>query len=353
MPPASPRDRWPPVTYWMKVTAGVLLVIGLAGLVLAAGNVLILALVSLVLALGFQPAISWLGGRGLSRGWAVTLGLLAGLLFIGLFMWLVLPDVITQVAQLIDQAPEYFDRAQRESVLIADLNQRFQLEQQLQEVGGELPGTVLGFVGSLTAFIFNSLTVLILTIYFTVNLPRMRAGVARLLGRRDRKDFREIYEQSVQRVGGYVLGNLVVSVFAGVASFLALVVIGVPFAAALAFVVAVVDLIPAVGATIGAALAATVAAFVGLPQFIATVAFFVVYQQIENYVIQPRVMGRTVEMSAAAVILAVLIGGSLLGIVGALLAIPVAAIITVVMRELVFEERVERLEAEESSAGTV
>jgi predicted PurR-regulated permease PerM len=353
MPPASPRDRWPPVTYWMKVTAGVLLVIGLAGLVLAAGNVLILALVSLVLALGFQPAISWLGGRGLSRGWAVTLGLLAGLLFIGLFMWLVLPDVIAQVAQLIDQAPEYFERAQRESGLIADLNQRFRLEQQLQEVGGELPGTVLGFVGSLTAFIFNSLTVLILTIYFTVNLPRMRAGVARLLGRQDRKDFREIYEQSVQRVGGYVLGNLVVSVFAGVASFLALVVIGVPFAAALAFVVAVVDLIPAVGATIGAALAATVAAFVGLPQFIATVAFFVVYQQIENYVIQPRVMGRTVELSAAAVILAVLIGGSLLGIVGALLAIPVAAIITVVMRELVFEERVERLEAEESSAGTV
>ena len=153
MPPASPRDRWPPVTYWMKVTGGVLLVIGLAGLVLAAGNVLILALVSLVLALGFQPAISWLGGRGLSRGWAVTLGLLAGLLFIGLFMWLVLPDVITQVAQLIDQAPEYFERAQRESGLIADLNQRFQLEQQLQEVGGELPETVLGFVGSLTAFI--------------------------------------------------------------------------------------------------------------------------------------------------------------------------------------------------------
>jgi predicted PurR-regulated permease PerM len=352
MPRAAAQDRWPPVTYWMKVTAGVLLVIGFAGLVLAAGNVLILALVSLVLALGFQPAISWLGGRGLSRGWAATLGLVAGLLFIGLFLWLILPDVIAQIAELIDQAPEYFERAQRESGLIADLNERFRLEQQLQEIGEELPGTLLGFVGSLTAFVFNSLTVLILTIYFTVNLPRMRAGVARLLGRQDRQDFREIYDQSVQRVGGYVLGNLVVSVFAGVASFLALMLIGVPFAAALAFVVAVVDLIPAVGATIGAALAATVAAFVGLPQFIATVAFFVVYQQVENYVIQPRVIGRTVNMSAPTVILAVLIGGSLLGIVGALLAIPVAAIVTVVMRELVFEERVERLEAEESSTKT-
>jgi predicted PurR-regulated permease PerM len=352
MPQAPAQGRWPPVTYWMKVTAGVLLVIGFAGLVLAAGNVLILALVSLVLALGFQPAISWLGGRGLSRGWAVTLGLVAGLLFIGLFLWLILPDVIAQIAELIDQAPEYFERAQRESGLIADLNQRFRLEQQLQEVGEELPGTLLGFVGSLTAFVFNSLTVLILTIYFTVNLPRMRAGVAGLLGRQDRQDFREIYDQSVQRVGGYVLGNLVVSVFAGVASFLALMLIGVPFAAALAFVVAVVDLIPAVGATIGAALAATVAAFVGLPQFIATVAFFVVYQQVENYVIQPRVIGRTVDMSAPTVILAVLIGGSLLGIVGALLAIPVAAIVTVLMRELVFEERVERLEAEESSTNT-
>ncbi|MGH9168886.1 MAG: AI-2E family transporter, partial [Acidimicrobiia bacterium] len=287
-----------------------------------------------------------------SRGWAVTLGLVAGLLFIGLFLWLVLPDVIAQIAELIDQAPGYFERAQRESGLIADLNERFQLEQRLQEVGQELPGTLLGFVGSLTAFIFNSLTVLILTIYFTVNLPRMRASVARLLGRQDRQDFREIYDQSVQRVGGYVLGNLVVSVLAGVASFLALVVIGVPFAAALAFVVAVVDLIPAVGATIGAALAATVAAFAGLPQFIATVAFILVYQQVENYVNQPRVMGRTVDISAAVVILAVLIGGCLLGFGGALLAIPVAAIITVVMRELVFEERVERLEAEEISTKT-
>jgi predicted PurR-regulated permease PerM len=351
MPRASLHDRWPPVTYWMKVTAGVLLVIGFAGLVLAAGNVLVLALVSLVLALGFQPAISWLGERGLSRGWAVALGLVAGVLFVGLFLWLVLPDVIAQIGELIDEAPGYFERAQRESGLIADLNERFQLEQKIQEVGEELPGTLLGFVGSLTAFVFNSLTVLILTIYFTVNLPRMRAGVARLLGRQDRQDFREIYDQAVQRVGGYVLGNLMVCVFAGVASFLALMVIGVPFAAALAFVVAVVDLIPAVGATIGAALAATVAAFVGLPQFIATVAFFVVYQQVENYVIQPRVMGRTVDMSAPVVILAVLIGGSLLGIVGALLAIPVAAIITVVMRELVFEQRVERLEAEDSSTG--
>jgi predicted PurR-regulated permease PerM len=344
---ASPQSRWPPVTYWMKVAAGVLLVIGVARVLLAIGDVLVLVLVSLILAFGFQPAVIWLERRGLSRGWAVALGLLAGAVLTGLFLWLVLPDVIAQVAELIQTAPEYFERARSESGLIADLNQRFQLESALQDVGGELPGTVLGLIGSFAALVFNSLTVVVLTAYFTVNLPRMRAGVARLLGREDREELHGIYDEAIRRVGGYVLGNLVISAIAGITTFVALLIIGVPFAAALAFFVAIMDLIPAIGATLGATVAAIVAAFAGLPQFIATVAFFVVYQQIENYVVQPRVMGRTVEVSAGFVILAVLIGGALLGVLGALLAIPTAAILKVLFRELVVEERLEQVRAEE------
>jgi predicted PurR-regulated permease PerM len=331
----------------MKVTAGVLLVIGAALVLLAVGDVLVLILVSLILAFGFQPAVAWLERRGLSRGWAVTLGLLAGAVLGGLFLALVLPDVIRQVAELIQVAPDYFERARTESGLIADLNQRFDLESKLQDVGGELPGTVLGLVGSFAALVFNSLTVLVLTIYFTVNLPSMRTSAARLLGREDRREFQQIYDESIRRVGGYVLGNLLISAVAGITSFVALLIIGVPFAAALAFFVAITDLIPTVGAIIGAALAAAVAAFTGLPQFIATVAWFVVYQQVENYVIQPRVMGRTIEMSAALVILAVLIGAALLGVVGALLAIPTAAIVKVIFRELYLEDRLAQVRAEE------
>jgi predicted PurR-regulated permease PerM len=345
----SVRDRWPPVTYWMRVTAGVLLVIAAARILLAVGDVLVLILISLILALGFQPAVEWQERRGLSRGWAVTLGLLVGLIVLGLFLWLVLPDVIRQLAELVRTAPRYIERAISESSLLADLNQRFDLDSKVQDLGGELPETALGLVGSFAALVFNSLTVLVLTVYFTIKLPEMRGGVARLLGRQDRTEFHGLYDESVRRVGGYVLGNLVISVIAGVTSFVALLIIGVPFAAALAFFVALVDLIPTFGAIIGAAAAGTVAAFVGLPQFIATVAFFIVYQQIENYVIQPRVMGRTVEMSAGVVILAVLIGGALLGVVGALLAIPTAAIVKVVFRELVLEERLEQIRAKEGA----
>jgi predicted PurR-regulated permease PerM len=335
------------VTYWMKVAAGVLVVIGAARVLLAVGDVLVLILVSLILAFGFQPAVAWLERRGLSRGWAVALGFLAGALIVGLFLALVLPDVIRQIAELIQAAPGYFQRAQSESGLIADLNRRFDLESQLQNVGAELPGTVLGLIGSFAALVFNSLTVLVLTVYFTVKLPQMRAGVARILGREDREEFHGIYEEAIQRVGGYVLGNLLVSAIAGITSFIALSIIGVPFAAALAFVVAITDLIPTVGAIIGAVVASSVAAFVGVPELIATVAWFVVYQQVENYLIQPRVMGKTIEMSAALVILAVLIGGALLGVVGALLAIPTAAIIKVLFRELYLEDRVADVRAEE------
>jgi predicted PurR-regulated permease PerM len=346
---ASKRG-WPPVTYWMKVAAGVLLVIGAARVLVAIGDVLVLVVISLILAFGFQPAVTWLEGRGLSRGQAVALGLVAGVVVGGLFLALVVPDVIRQVTELIQTAPEYFERATRQSGFVADLNERFDLESQLQDIGGELPGTVLGLVGSFAALVFNSLTVLVLTIYFTVNLPRMRTGAARLLGRTDRREFHQIYDEAIRRVGGYVLGNLLVSIIAGITSFIFLLVIGVPFAAALAFFVALTDLIPTIGAIIGAVAASAVAAFVGLPQLIATVAFFVVYQQVENYVIQPRVMGKTVEISAPLVILAVLIGGALLGVVGALLAIPTAAIVKILFRQLYLEDRLQRVRTEEHQA---
>ncbi|MGH2674883.1 MAG: AI-2E family transporter, partial [Actinomycetota bacterium] len=302
---------------------------------------------SIILAFGFQPAVGWLVRRGLTRGWAVTVGLLMGGVVIGAFLALVLPDVIGQLAELIETAPQYLERAMRESPLLSDLNERFDLASALEDAGRELPGTVLDLVGSFASLVFNSLTVLILTIYFTVNLPKLRAGVAKLLGRRERADFQEIFQESIDRVGGYVLGNLAISAVAGVTSFVALAVIGVPFALALAFFVALTDLIPTIGAIIGAVVASVVAAFVGIPELIATVIFFIVYQQVENYVIQPAVMRRAIDMSAPVVILAVLVGGVLLGVLGALLAIPTAAIVKVAFRELYLEDRMERVRTEE------
>lgn len=342
--------RWPPVTYWMKVTAGVLAVIALVRVAIAVGDILVLVFVAFVLAMGFQPAVQWIVRRGLSRGWAVAVGLLSGILVVGAFLALVLPDIIRQIGELVEAAPQYLREAQEGSGFLADINDRFDLAGRLQELSATLPETALGLIGSITAFVFDLFTVLVLTIYFTVNLPKLRNGVARLLGREQRGEFEGILDESVERVGGYVLGNLTVSAIAGVTSFVVLALVGVPFAAALAFFVALTDLIPTVGALIGAAVASVVAAFAGVPELIITIVFFLVYQQVENYLIQPRVMGRTVDMSAPLVILAVLIGGSLLGVVGALLAIPTAAILKVAIRELYVEDRVAELRAEERRA---
>jgi predicted PurR-regulated permease PerM len=337
------RERWPPTSYWMKAAAGVLVVIFLANMVVRVQNVLILLLVSLVLAIGFQPAVQWFMSRGLPRGVAVAGIFLTGLAIVGGFLALVLPIVIREVAELVAAAPGYLARAQQESPLLADLDQRFNLVEGLQSLGRNLPTTVLSFVRSFTAFVFNTLTVFILTIYFATAMPAIRRGVAELLERERREDFEGILEESIQRVGGYVLGQLTLGAIAGVTSFIALSLLGIPYAAALAFWVALTDLIPTIGALLGALVGVVVAAFVGLPQFIGTAVFFLVYQQVENYVIGPRVMRRAIDMSAAAVITAVLIGGSLAGFVGALLALPVAAIIKISVRELFVERRLARV----------
>ena len=318
----------------MKATAGVLVVLALAGILLALGDIIVLVLISAILALGFQPAVAWLERRGLRRGWAVALGLFTGLVVIGLFLWLVLPDIVRQGGALQQDAPRILESAQQRFPFLRGIIERLR-----SGVGSLDPSGILDLAGSFTTLVLGSVTVLVLTIYFTVRLPTMRTWVASLLHPEDREEFTGILDESIERVGGYVLGNLAVSAIAGVVTFVALLLIGVPFAAALAFFTALMDLIPTVGALIAAVVAAVVAAFVGVPQLIATAAFFLVYQQVENYLIQPRVMRKAIDMSAPMVILAVLIGGTLPGVIGALLALPVAAIIKVAFRELYLEDR--------------
>jgi predicted PurR-regulated permease PerM len=331
----------------MKATAGILVILALSRMVIQVQNVLILIVIALVLAIGFQPAVGWLERLGLRRGWAVALIFLAGVIVVGAFLALILPVIIREVGGLVGDAPDYIRRAQQESELFQRLNEQFDLSERLSSLGKELPTTALSLIRSFTAFLFNSLTVLILTLFFMTAMPRLRHGVAALLRVEHREDFESILEESTQRVGGYVLGNLAVSLIAGVVSFVALLIIGVPYSAALAFWVALADLIPSVGAILGAVPAVLVAAFAGLPEFIATVVFFVIYQQVENYLISPRIMRRAIDMSVASVIIAVLIGGSLAGFVGALLALPMAAIIKAAVRELYLEERMEEVGAPE------
>jgi predicted PurR-regulated permease PerM len=270
--------------------------------------------------------------------------------FLVLFGLLVIPPLVREVSQLASDIPGYVARLQHDNGFFGDLERKYHLSQKLQSLIQDLPskassslGTILGFTKSIASTIFNSLTVTILTIYFLLAASRLRA-LALALIRTDEGD--RVFDEALAKIGGYVSGNITISVIAGVAAWIALTILGVPFAAALAMWVAIADLIPTVGATLGAIPAVIVAAFSSLGDGIATLVYFVVYQQVENYVISPRVMAKAVDLSPAAVIVSVLIGGSLAGFAGALLALPLAAAAKVAIRDLWLGRRLEVAEAQ-------
>ena len=340
------------MSHYAKATLTVVAVLVGLSAAWAVRNILLLVVVALVLAVGLDPAVRRLERLRISRGWAVVIIFLAAMGFLVLFAWLVVPPLVREVKQLAADIPGYVRRLQDQGGFFGDLERKYDLSTRLKDATAKLPsiasasfGTILGFTKSIASLIFNTLTVGILTIYFLLAFPRMEAFGDRMFTGRTRARDVAIFEESLQRIGGYVSGNIAISIIAGVASFIALSIIGVPFAAALAMWVAVADLIPTVGATLGLLVAGVVAAFSGLGAFIATVIYFVAYQQVENYVIAPRVMAKAVDLSPAAVIVSVLIGGSLAGFAGALLALPVAAAAKVVVRELWLRDRMEPAKA--------
>src|SRR5918992_4426923 len=313
--------------------------------------ILVRVLVALFIAVSLDPAVRWLARRGVRRGVAVTLIFLVAFGLAAGFLLSVIPPLVTQFRSLVDDLPGYLSRLQDRSARFRELNDRFNVSEQLQGLVGTLPSRVgtglLGLTGRVFGALFNTLTVLVFTLYFMADMPRIRSGLVRLFPVNRRPRAREVVDLVIDKVGGYMIGNLIISLIAGVTSFIAFTVLGVPFAVPLAFVVAICDLIPMIGATLGAVIGVTVALFTTQlwPTTVLVAAFFVAYQQLENYLIAPRVLKTTVELGAAAVLLAGLIGATVLGLVGALMAIPVAAAFNVLLNE--------RLIAHETAAGAV
>jgi predicted PurR-regulated permease PerM len=322
--------------------------LALRGLFLIRG-ILVQVLVALFITVSLEPAVHWLTLRGMRRGLAVTLifavvfGALLG------FLISVIPPLVNQGRQLIDDLPGYLAELQARSGQFRELNDRFNLSRQLQGMIGSVPSRigsgVLGFTGRLFGAVFSTLTVLVFTAYFMADLPRIRNGLVWLFPAERRPRAKQVVDLLVDKVGGYMIGNIIISIVAGIASYVAFRVLGVHFAVPLAVLVAVFDMIPMIGATLGAVVAVTVALFTSplWPTTVLLAAFFVAYQQIENYLIAPRVLKTTVDIGAAAVLLAGLIGATLLGLVGALMAIPVAAAFNVLLNE--------RLAAREAAAA--
>jgi len=338
----------PSMGHYARVTLTVVAVLVVLAAAWAVRATLLLVLVAAVLAVGLDPPVRRLQRLHISRGWAATLIFIAAVGFLVLFALLVIPPLVREVRQLASDIPGYVDRLKTSQGWVGDLERKYDLSTKLKDVTDRLPsvasaslGKILGITKSVAALIFNLLTISILTIYFLLSLPHTEESIERLFRGEHRQRDVNMFQESLERVGGYVSGNIAVSIIAGVGAFVFLRIFGIPFAAALAMWVAIADLIPTVGATLGALAAVIVAFFSSITDGVATVIYFVIYQQVENYVIVPRVMKKAVDLSPAAVIVSVLIGGSLAGFAGALLALPLAAAAKVVIRDVWLRPRVE------------
>ncbi|WP_436761761.1 AI-2E family transporter [Streptosporangium sp. V21-05] len=329
-----------PFVFGFTAALGVLTAWWLVQAVMSASSVLILIVVSLFLAIGLNPAVEFLQRRNVPRVAAITAVFLGVILVFVVFGLAVVPPLTTQSAQFVEQLPQYVQELQN-NPMIRDLDQRFQLLEKLQtyvtsgDFGTQMFGGVLGIGTVLIGAVFNSLTVLVLTLYFLGSLKSLKRMAYRLVPRTRRTRATLLGDQIIDSIGGYVAGNLIISLIAGVTTFFFLSIMQVPYALALALIVALTDLIPLVGAFIGAGVASLVGFFVSPTVGIVCLIFFTIYQQIENYWIAPAVMKSSVDVPPLATIVGALLGGALLGVVGALLGIPMAAAILLIVREVV------------------
>jgi predicted PurR-regulated permease PerM len=250
-----------------------------------------------------------------------------------------IPPLAQQAHQFIEHAPHYLQQAQDHSSLIGRLNERFHLQQRITDMVNGSGGP--GFSGLVKAgsAVFGALSnlgvVAVLTVYFLADMPRIRATLYRLVPRSRRPRVILLGDEILAKVGAYVLGNVVTSIIAGAATFVWCVIFDVPYPLLLGAFVAILDLIP-YGSTVAGIVVAAVALTVSIPVSIATVAFYIVFRWFEDYLLVPKVIGRTVKVPGGVTVVAVLIGAALLGIVGALVAIPVAAALQLLAQELLF-----------------
>jgi predicted PurR-regulated permease PerM len=321
----------------VAATLGVFAVLLFTSALYAVRNILVLVVIALFIAVSLDPAVRWLNRRGMRRSIAVAL--IFGLLIVALagFAISIVPPLVGQASRLTADLPGYIDGLQERSRTFRELSDRFGLTGKLSELAADLPGRVgasaLDFVRRFLGALLSGLTVLVLTIYFMADLPRLRRGFVRLFPKQHRPRVAEVVNVVIDKVGSYMIGNLIISLVAGVVTFIALAALQVPYALPLAVAVAIADLIPLVGATLGAGLCVLVSAFTTnlWPKTVLVLLFFIVYQQVENYLVAPRVLRNTVDISAVAVLLAGLIGATVLGVVGAIMAIPIAAAIKVLI----------------------
>ena len=339
-PLATGRSTRGPVTLGFLYTVGGLLAFFLAEQLLRVGSVVLLVVVSMFIAVGLDPAVQWLQRRGLGRSGAVLAVIAAVLAALVLFFVALVPVISDQVTTIVDRAPGWFEQLQRNR-RIQQLDDRFDVISKAQEfvTSGQwtssLFGGVVGFGVAVLGFLLNTFLVTVLVLYFLASLGRTKQALYGLAPASRRARVTDLGERILDSIGGYVSGAFIVAMAAGISSLIFLFAVGLgEYALALAAVVALLDVIPMIGATIGAVIV-TAIGFATDPRIgLFCLIFYVIYQQVENYVIYPRVKQRSVDVPGSVIVIAALVGAGLLGVVGALLAIPTAAAVLLLVREV-------------------
>ena len=336
----APLQHRSPFVLGFFLAAGALLAWWLGDLLQSIGSILILIVVAGFLAAGLNPAVEWLGRRGLGRSWAVLVVILGVLLAVVLFVVALVPVISDQVSLLIKNAPGWFDELQSNRTVLS-LDRRFQVLDKAREaisggnVGSAVFGGVVGAGIRVLSFLANTFIVVVLMLYFLATLPKVKRSAYRMAPASKRGRVTDLGDRILDSVGAYVSGAFLVAMAAGLSSLVFLFLVGLSqYAVALAAVVTLLDVIPMIGATLGAVVV-TLIGFATEPQIgLYCIIFYVAYQQFENYVIYPRVMSRSVNLPGSIIVIAALVGTGLLGVIGALLAIPTAAAITLLVKEV-------------------
>ena len=329
-----------PLQIGFFLTIGAMAAYGLVTAVFTLRSILVLVLLSMAIALGLNPAVTWLHHHGFRRGIAVLMVALGLIILLVLGGWALVPVISEQVNKLMLQAPDYLENL-RSNAQIAAFDAQFGVIDKAVSYltsGDLISGLFGGLVGAgqaVASGIFSVIITIVLTLYFLTTLPSIKEVIYQLAPSSRRPRVRYLANEMFKRVGGYVSGLFTVVLIAMSVAFLFLNMVGLgQYSLALAVVVGIFEFVPVVGTTISMIIVSIVAFAFSTTQGFVTLAFFLVYQQVDAYFIQPRVFSRSVQIPAVLVMLAATSGAVLLGLIGAILAIPLTAALMLLYREV-------------------
>ncbi|MFE9425888.1 AI-2E family transporter [Kitasatospora sp. NPDC006697] len=336
-----PGRAAPQVTSWFRagfaLSVGALLAWRLTDAVLQLTSLLTLLLLAVFIAVSLEPVVAWLVCRGLRRAWSVALVVAGLVVLLTALLAVVVPPVETEGSALVSAVPGWLQRLHDHQSTLGRIEDHYHLvERAKEQLGNGGFGGVLGAGQLLLSTVTSTVIVVSVALYVMAALPVIKAFCYRFVPRSRRQEVEEITEEILARTGRYMLGNVLTSAVAGLATFAWCAATDVPFAGALGVFVALMDLVPMVGSTIGGVVVSLVALSVSLPVALATAGFYIAFRLLEDYLIMPRAMKFVVDVHPVVTVVAVLLGGALLGLVGALVAVPAAVALGLVLDAYVF-----------------